>query len=225
MILFSGYTTILNIVFVIYTGDSIDRYHKGNFAKEIAFVKGLFKSFNVNVNDTNAGIITYSGDAEVRYRFEDISNQTDLDNALNTIKINGSGRNIGKALHLARTVLFNESNLLRNVKARNILVVVADGGSEDDLAVPTHALKDNNVTIFSLGIDRYVRGQLNEMASDPDSNHVFTIDFYDDLGRTLPPLKDAIIRGNFPYSFLRMRKGTFISPHFTYSFDVTSFIT
>lgn len=193
--LFLDYTTIFNIGFVIYSGESIDQYRKGNFAKQIAFLKGLSEAFTVASNETNVGIITYSSDAVVRYKFSEISNQTDLENALHTIRIAGRGRNIGKALHVARTDLFNQSNPGRNVNIRNVLVVVADAGSDDDLAVPTYALKDDNVTIFSVGIDRYIRGQLNEMASDPDSEHVFTIDFYDGLGPLMPPLKDAIIRG------------------------------
>lgn len=145
-------------------------------------------------HDTNVGIITYSGDAAVRYGFENITNQTELENALDTLTINGSGRNIGEALDLARTDLFNQSNEGRN-GTRNILIVVTDGGSDDNLPVPTQALKRDGVTIFSIGIDGYVLDQLNEMASDPDSEHVFTIDFYDELGPTMAPLKDAIIRG------------------------------
>lgn len=117
-----------------------------------------------------------------------------MEDALDNITISGSGRNIGEALHLARTDLFNHSNEGRN-NTRNILVVITDGGSDDDLAVPTYALKKDGVTIFSVGIDRYIRGQLNEMASDPDSDHVFTIDFYDGLGPIMAPLKDEIIRG------------------------------
>ena len=179
----------------MYTGESIDRYRKGNFAKLIAFVGGLAKTFHVSNNDTNFGIITYTGEAEVRYRFADISNQMDLESALNSINITGNGRNIGKALDLARTDVFNQSDPGRNISVQNILVVVTDGGSDDDIAVPAAALKANNVTIFSVGIDRYVRSQLNEMASDPDSGHVFTIDFYDGLGPTMAILKDAIIRG------------------------------
>ena len=181
----------------IYIGESIDRDRKGNFAKQIAFVKGLSKTFIVSRNDTNVGIITYSGSATVRYRFENISNQADLENDLDTLNISGSGRNIGKALHLAHSDLFNQSNTGRNVIVRNILIVITDGGSDDDLAFPTHALKMGGVTIFSVGIDQYVRGQLNGMASDPDSEHVFTIDFYDGLGPTMAPLKDAIIKGLF----------------------------
>jgi len=189
------YEVIFNIAFVIYTGESIDQYHKGNFVKQIEFVRGLSKTFNVSKNDTNVGVITYAGDAAVRYRFENITNQTELENALDTLTISGSGRNIGKALHEARTNLFNKTSPVRNDTVRDVLVVITDGGSDDDIAVPAHALKEDDVTIFSVGIDRYVRGQLNEMATDPDSEHVFTIDIYDALGRAMAPLKDEIIRG------------------------------
>ena len=96
---------------------------------------------------------------------------------------------------MARTDLFSQPIPGRNDTVRDILVVITDSGSDDDIAVPTYALKEDGVTIFSVGIDRYVRGQLNEMASEPDSEHVFTIDIYDELGPTMAPLKDAIIRG------------------------------
>ena len=167
----------------------------GNFLKQIEFVKGLSKTFNVAKNDTNVGIITYSNDSAVRYRFGDISDQTELEAALDNITTRGDGRNIGKALDLARTDLFNFSNAGRNVTARNILIVVTDGGSDDDILVPTIGLKNVNVTIFGIGIDQYVLPELNDMASDPNAEHVFTIDFYGDLGPTMGPLKDAIIKG------------------------------
>ena len=189
------YGVIFNIAFVIYTGENIDQYHKGNFKKQIEFVKGLSKTFNVTRDDTNVGIITYASDAAVRYRFENITNQTELETALDTLAISGSGRNIDKALDVASTDLFRQPIPGRNDTVRNILVVITDGGSDDEIAVPTYALKGDGVTIFSVGIDQYVRGQLNEMASDPDSEHVFTIDVYDELGPTMAPLKDAIIRG------------------------------
>ena len=163
--------------------------------KQIEFAKGLSKTFNVTRDDTNVGIITYAGDAEVKYRFENITNQTELETAFDTLVIHGTGRNIGKALDVARTDLFNEPIPGRNDTVRDILVVIVDGGSDDEIAVPSYALKDDGITIFSVGIDRYVRGQLNELASDPDSKHVFTIDVYDELGPTMAPLKDEIIRG------------------------------
>jgi len=96
---------------------------------------------------------------------------------------------------VAQTDLFDEEIPGRNVSVRDILIVITDGASDDDIAVSGFALKEDGVTIFSLGIDQYVRDELNEMASDPDSEHVFTIDVYDGLGPTMALLKDAIIRG------------------------------
>ena len=119
----------------------------------------------------------------------------DLESALDSIGVNGSGRNIGKALHLARTDLFNQPSPGRDVNMHKIVVVVTDGGSDDNIAAPASALKEENVTIFSVGIDKYNLTQLNEMASDPDSGHVFAIDSYGGLGPTMAILKDAIIRG------------------------------
>ena len=168
----------------------------GNFLKQIEFVKGLSKTFNVAGNDTNVGIITYSNNATVRYRFGDITDQTELEDALDNLTIMGDGRNVGKALDLARTDLFDLSNTGRNITASNILIVVTDGKSEDDIVTPSDALKrDTNITIFSIGVDEYDRDELNEMASEPASEHVFTIDFYDGLGPIIGTLKDAIIMG------------------------------
>ena len=106
---------------------------------------------------------------------------------------------------MAQRDLFNRSIPDRNDTVRDILVVITDDGSDDDIAVPTNALKEDGVTIFSVGIDRYVRGQLNEMASDPDSDHVFTIDIYDELGPTMAPLKDEIIRGWYRQTLISER--------------------
>ena len=163
--------------------------------KQIEFVKGISKTFNVSKTDTNVGIITYAGDAAVRYRFEDITNQTELENALDNLTVSGSGRNIRNALYEAQTDFFNRSIPDRNDTVQDILVVITDGGSDDDITVPTNALKEDGVTIFSVGIDRYVLAQLYELASDPDSDHVFTIDSYDELGPIMAPLKDEIIKG------------------------------
>ena len=179
----------------MYTGEDIDQYQKGNFKKQVEFVKGIAKTLKEDGDDTKVGIITYSDNPYVKLRFDDNATHAELGTVLDNINITGKGRNIGKALKVARTELFNRSNEHGNNNARDILVVVTDGRSDDELAVPSFALKRNNVAIFSVGIGRYLRGQLNEMASEPNSNHVFTLDRYDGLGPTMATLKDAIIKG------------------------------
>lgn len=201
----SGYITAFNIGFVIYTGENINQYQNGNFAKQIAFVKGLSKTFNVSSSSTRVGIITYSGNAAVRYSFVNISNQADLENSLDSIEISGNGRNIRQALYLSDSDLFNQSNAGGNVNVHNILIVLTDGGLDGDISVPASALKKDHVTIFSVGISGYVLGQLNEMASDPKSDHVFITDSYDGLGPLMADLKDAIIKGIYEILFTGAR--------------------
>lgn len=147
-------------------------------------------------DDTSVGIITYSDNPYLQHRFDDNITHSVFGTVLDKLNLTGKGRNIGKALELAKTELFNRSDEHGNIKGRDILVVLTDDGSDDDLAVPSFALKRDNVTIFSVGVGRYLRGQLNEMASEPNSEHVITADSYDGLGHTMAFLKDAIIKGN-----------------------------
>jgi len=160
------------------------------------FVKGVTKTLKDDGDDTNVGIITYSDKPYLKHRFDDNTTHAVFGTVLDKLNVTGKRRNIGKALALARTELFNSSDEHGITKRRDILVVLTDGGSDDDLAVPSFALKRENVTIFSIGVGRYLRGQLNEMASEPNSAHLFTADTYDGLGPTMASLKDAIVKGN-----------------------------
>ena len=180
----------------MHTGDEVDRYQKGNFKKQVAFVKGITKCLHSDNNDTKVGIVTYADTPYLRQDPNKNSSQADLENILNNLNMSGKGRHLGKALQLAKTNLFNNSHVNSNYEGHNVVVVITDGASDDDLAVPSFALRQHNVTIFSVGVGRYRRGQLNEMASEPNSKHVFTADDYDGLGPLMGPLKDAIIKGN-----------------------------
>ena len=193
MFFFLVYTGSYNIGFLIYNGISIDEYQKGNFAKEIALVKGIGKTFNISKNETNIGIITYSSGASVRLSFGDVSSQAALESSLDAITISGSGRNIARALLLAQTDLFNQST---SGQIKNVLVVLTDGSSDDAVAASAHALRGSGISVITVGIGQYVRGQLNEMASVSHSDNVFTVTSYSELGIIMGILKDSIVKGN-----------------------------
>ena len=56
--------------------------------------------------------------------------------------------------------------------------VITDGKSKDDVKGPSQELRDSGVTVFSVGIgNNYDNQELQEMATDPDSQHVFKADF------------------------------------------------
>ena len=59
-----------------------------------------------------------------------------------------------------------------------MLIVLTDGKAQDAITAPAQRLRDSGVTIFVVGIGNgYDMGQLRDMATDPDSQHVYKADF------------------------------------------------
>ena len=74
------------------------------------------------------------------------------------------------------------SQILANLGDRsnltNIVIVVTDGHSSDDVRVPSSRLRDMNVTIISVGVGCcYDIFNLKDMSSDPDDDYVFESSF------------------------------------------------
>ena len=74
------------------------------------------------------------------------------------------------------------SQILANLGDRsnltNIVIVVTDGRSSDDVRVPSSRLRDMNVTIISVGVGCcYDIFSLKDMSSDPDDDYVFEASF------------------------------------------------
>ena len=74
------------------------------------------------------------------------------------------------------------SQILANLGDRsnltNIVIVVTDGRSSDDVRIPSSRLRDMNVTIISVGVGCcYDIFSLKDMSSDPDDDYVFEASF------------------------------------------------
>ena len=116
--------------------------------------------------------------------------------AIDGIKYPGGYRNIGTALELARNKLYNESDRHGRPK---MLIVVARGRSQDQIREPAQRLRDSGVTIFGVGTGRHDdedTRQLREIATNPDSNHVYKVDL-DNLDTVVTSIKYRVCRGKF----------------------------
>ena len=70
------------------------------------------------------------------------------------------------------------ANLGDRSNLTNIVIVVTDGHSSDDVRVPSSRLRDMNVTIISVGVGCcYDIFNLKDMSSDPDDDYVFAASF------------------------------------------------
>lgn len=77
------------------------------------------------------------------------------------------------------------------------MVIVITGDSSQDLVTePAQKLRDSGVTIFSVGIGRrYNIQQLKEMATEPDSQHVYKVDINVNVDTVTSSIKDRVCLG------------------------------
>ena len=113
------------------------------------------------------------------------------------IKYPKEGTNTGKALLKAKEDLFDKS---ARSGVPNIACVITDGKSRDDIADPAQKLRDSGVTVVSVGIGKnYDLKELQEMATDPDSQHVFKGEF-DALRSQVESIVDTACKGTVDLS-------------------------
>ena len=108
------------------------------------------------------------------------------------IKYPNEGTNTGKALLKANEALFAVS---ARSGVPNIACVLTDGKSKDNIGTPAQKLRDSGVTVISIGMGTdYDLEQLREIATDPDSQHMFKAEF-DSLGSLVDSIVDTGCKG------------------------------
>ena len=106
------------------------------------------------------------------------------------------GTNTGAALKRAKD-LFDKSP---RAGVPNIAIVITDGKSRDDISEPAQNLRDSGVTVFIVGVGKnYDLKELQEMATDPDSQHVFKGEF-DAISSQVESIIDMACKGTVDIS-------------------------
>ena len=165
----------MNLGFVIDGSGSIESAGQGNYQKVKDFVKSVVQGFAVSLEGTHVGVVLYSTTAEVVFGFKKHYDKAGVLAEIDNMRYPGAQRYTGKALDLARTELFEKGS---RPGIPNVLLVLTDGQSQDSVTEPAQKLRDLGVTVFSVGIGTdYVIQELNNMATDPDNQHVFTANF------------------------------------------------
>ncbi|EDO47555.1 predicted protein, partial [Nematostella vectensis] len=182
----------VDVGFLLDGSGSVEFYAKGNFQRCKNFINKFVKSFMVSKDDSHFGLVLFSSDSNVEFKFDDHYDAASITAAVNATKYPGMGTYAGKGLTLAKDDLYSAP--VRSGVPR-ILIVMTDGISSDDVAGPAKALRDMGVEIFALGIGKnYDQGQLDSMGSDPKPDHVVTADF-DKLDPVIQTIKDKACNG------------------------------
>ena len=169
---------------------------KETFLAYLYFTKAITASLNVSKDETHVSVSLYGDAPFLVSDFNDYNDQSSLEDAVDSVMYPASLQsNLGEALLYLASNLYNASDGRPNVP--KVLVILTASKSHDDITVASQLLlKYYNVTIFIIAIgNQYSLGQLNEIGSDPDSQHVVTLDFGKDISFYVAFFKDKLCQG------------------------------
>ncbi|XP_062979321.1 collagen alpha-1(XXVIII) chain [Elgaria multicarinata webbii] len=183
----------LELVFVI---DSSESVGPENFERIKRFVKTVIDAVTVNQATARVGIINFSLKVEVVSTLQQYSNKENLKGAIDAMQYQGEGTYTATAISKAI-----ETFQAARQGVRKVAIVITDGQADrrdpnilDVVVKEAHALK---IEIFVIGVVQKsdpnfenFRKEMDLIATDPDSEHVYQIDDF----MTLPALEDKIFK-------------------------------
>lgn len=183
----------MELVFVI---DSSESVGPENFEIIKDFVTALVDRVTVGRNATRIGLVLYSLDVHLEFNLARYMTKQDVKKAIRNIPYMGEGTYTGTAIRKATQEAFYSA---RN-GVRKVAIVITDGQTDKrepvKLDIAVREAHVANIEMYALGIvntsdttqAEFLR-ELNLIASDPDSEHMFLIDDFN----TLPALESKLV--------------------------------
>ncbi|KAM9010969.1 collagen alpha-3(VI) chain isoform 7-T7 [Ara ararauna] len=89
----------------------------------------------------------------------------------------GGGTRTGKGLeYLIENHLTKAAGSRASEGVPQVIIVLTDGRSQDDVALPSSVLKSAHVNLFAIGVQDAVEGELQEIAAEPFDTHLFNLE-------------------------------------------------
>ncbi|NXS46108.1 VITRN protein, partial [Balaeniceps rex] len=171
--------TCLNSADIGFVIDGSSSVGTSNFHTVLQFVANISKEFEISDTDTRIGAVQYTYEQRLEFSFDKYSTKQDVLSAIKRIGYWSGGTSTGAAISYALEQLFSKSK----PNKRKIMILITDGRSYDDVRVPAMAAHQNGVIAYSVGVAWAAQDELEAIATDPDKEHSFFVDEFDNLYR------------------------------------------
>ncbi|XP_076273096.1 sushi, von Willebrand factor type A, EGF and pentraxin domain-containing protein 1-like isoform X1 [Rhynchophorus ferrugineus] len=171
-----------DIVFLVDASSSVGR---DNFKSELRFIKKLLSGITVDYNHTRVAVITFSSPSNTVVNIDEISVPSKennkcllLNNQLMNIEYKGGETYTFGAFEKAKEVF----ELSKRPDARKVLFLITDGYSTGASPVPISTeLKNQHVTVFTIGIRNGNYKELYELSSTPGEFYSYLLDSFEEF--------------------------------------------
>ncbi|XP_034754259.1 vitrin isoform X5 [Etheostoma cragini] len=176
--------TCLNANDIAFVIDGSSSVGTGNFRTVLQFVANITREFEISDTDTRVGAVQYTYEQRLEFGFGQYNNKAELLNAIKRVNYWSGGTSTGAAITYAAEQLFSKSK----PNKRKIMIVITDGRSYDDVRAPALAVHRQGVIAYSIGIAWAAQDELEYIATDPDKEHSFFVDEFDNLYKFVPKI-------------------------------------
>uniref|UniRef100_H3A0C7 VWFA domain-containing protein n=1 Tax=Latimeria chalumnae TaxID=7897 RepID=H3A0C7_LATCH len=208
--------SIADIVFLVDGSSSVGI---NNFQEVRSFLYTLVESLDVRRDQVRIGLAQYNNEPYKEFLLNEYTTKIDILEEINKFPYRAGGTYTGKALDFVRREYFTESAGSRaQQNIPQILVVITDGESTDEVHTPAEELRQNGITVYVVGIGTHGYEELREIANRPSEKFLFNIDNFSvlqdlttNLLKTMCYVVETQIQGESlePYNFI---VSTAISP-------------
>ena len=144
-------------------------------------------------DSVRVALLTYTSQPNIRFNFDRYYSPEALLDAIETIEYDeGSGTNTAAALRATKHDIYKPGTGDR-LHVRDIVIVVTDGQSVLESPIDAaQALHNDRKRTFAIGVGdpdvEAFQDELEGIASDPDSEHLFNVRYINDLGKIVESL-------------------------------------
>ncbi|ETE68231.1 Collagen alpha-3(VI) chain, partial [Ophiophagus hannah] len=163
-----------DIIFLVDSSWSIGNEH---FQLVREFLYDVVKQLDVGENDFRFGLVQFSGSPHSEFQLNTYHTLQDVLFHISHMPYMGGGTKTGQGLEfLIRNHLTKAAGSRASNGIPQIIIVLTDGRSQDDVALPSSILKTAEVNMFAIGVQDAVEGELKEIASNPLDTHLFNLE-------------------------------------------------
>ncbi|KAK1895563.1 Collagen alpha-6(VI) chain, partial [Dissostichus eleginoides] len=163
---------VADIVFMVDGSWSIG---SENFKQIRQFLYTLVNSFDVDPEHVRIGLVQYSTTPRTEFKLNTYQEKKDILQNINVLPYMGGGTQTGLGLDYMLTEHFVEASGSRGQNVPQIAVVITDGKSQDNVESHAQDLKRKGIVLYAIGIKDADEEQLKEIASEPHSQHVYSV--------------------------------------------------
>lgn len=151
-----------------------------NFKHVRQFVFSLIRALHQAAGDGfKFALVQYNNKPHTEFLLNSYPTMAGVLAHIKSMPYRGGGTRTGLGLDFLTRVHLNTFSGSRAAEgAVQVVVVLTDGRSQDDVAKPAQVLRFAGVELFAVGVQDAVDSELREMASKPHDTHVFSVDSF-----------------------------------------------